>query len=48
MDEVVKEKVEQWRIKADHDLKIVERTIGLPDPLTDVLSFHCCRRQKNI
>lgn len=41
MDEIVKEKVEQWRIKAEHDLKIVERTIALPDPLTDVLSFHC-------
>lgn len=41
MDEIVREKVEQWRVKAENDLKIVERTIALPDPLTDILSFHC-------
>lgn len=41
MDEKLKETVALWKIRADNDLKIVETTINLPDPVTDVLSFHC-------
>ncbi len=33
--------VRQWVMKADHDLEIVRRDISSPEPLTDVLCFHC-------
>lgn len=37
----LKELVEQWLIKADHDLLIVERDIRNEAPLTDIICFHC-------
>lgn len=37
----LKEIIAQWRIKADHDLALVEHDIRDNDPLTDALCFHC-------
>jgi len=33
--------IEKWKIKADHDLKIVEQGLKNDYIVTDVLCFHC-------
>jgi len=37
----LKEITEQWKLKADRDLKLVEKELNTEEPLTDILCFHC-------
>ena len=35
------EQVERWLVKAEHDLRTAETMLGVDDPTTDTICFHC-------
>ncbi len=39
--------IQKWKIKAEHDLQIVEQGLKNDNIVTDILCFHCSRQQKN-
>ena len=41
MDDQTAHEVQQWLVKADHDLRSAERLMGGDDPLLDTAVYHC-------
>lgn len=40
-DEIIKNLVNKWIIKAEKDLLTAERELSFEDPITDTVCFHC-------
>ncbi len=40
MDENLKQKINQWIVKAENDIKIASKDLSTENPITDIICFH--------